>query len=61
MKRIEFIEGEPYCRFDGVMMTGEACKELYGFEGEFDMLDDDTYCINDTIYTDKKFIDLIKI
>ena len=61
MTRIKFIKGEPRCRFDDVMMSDEACKELYGFEGEFDILDDDTYQIDGVIYTNKKLGDLIKL
>ncbi len=61
MKRIEFIDGEPYCRFDGVLMGPEESKKLYGLEDEFDILDVNTYQIYDTIYTDKKFNELIKL
>lgn len=59
--RIEFVNNEPYCRFDGILMTPENCKNLYGYEGEINIYDDDTYEIDNTIYTDKKFSDLIKI
>ena len=61
MKRIEFIEGEPYCRFDGVMMKPEVYMEVFGFDGELDMLDEDTYLVNGIVYTDKKLGDLIKL
>ena len=39
------IKGEPYCRFDGTIMTPEACEVLYGYNGEFDILTDNTYII----------------
>lgn len=61
MARIEFIKEEPYCRFDGIMMSDEASKELFGFEGELDILDNDTYQINGVVYTNKKLSDLIKL
>ena len=61
MERIEFIKGEPYCRFDGTIMTPEACEVLYGYNGEFDILTDNTYIINNTVYTDMKLCDLIKL
>ena len=61
MNRIEFIEGEPYCRFDGVMMEPEVYTEVFGFDGELDMLDEDTYLVNGIVYTDKKLGDLIKL
>ena len=61
MARIEFIKEEPYCRFDDIMMSDEASKELFGFEGELDILDNDTYQINGVVYTNKKLGDLIKL
>ena len=61
MARIEFIKEEPYCRFDGIMMSDEASKELFGFEGELDILDNDTYQIDGVVYTNKKLGDLIKL
>lgn len=61
MARIEFIKEEPYCRFDGIMMSDEAFKELFGFEGELDILDNDTYQIDGVVYTNKKLGDLIKL
>lgn len=61
MNRIEFIEGEPYCRFDGVMVEPEVYMEIFGFDGELDMLDEDTYLVNGIVYTDKKLGDLIKL
>ena len=61
MDRIEFIEGEPYCRFDGVMIKPEVYMEIFGFDGELDMLDEDTYLVNGIVYTDKKLGDLIKL
>ena len=61
MARIEFIKEEPYCRFDGIMMSDEASKELFGFECELDILDNDTYQIDGVVYTNKKLGDLIKL
>lgn len=59
MSRIEFIDKEEYCRFDGVLMTPEAAMNLYGYDGEITMLDEETYWVDDTIYTDKKLGDII--
>lgn len=61
MARIEFIKEEPHCRFDGILMSDEAYKELFGFEGELDILDNDTYQIDGIVYTDKRLGDLIKL
>lgn len=58
---IEFIEGEEHCRYNGVIMTPDNCEKLYGYSGEFDILDDDTYLIDGVIYTNKKFKDLLKV
>ncbi len=59
--RIEFIKGESNCRFDGIIMTEENNKELYGYEGEIDILDDDSIIIDNTIYSNKKFGEIVKL
>ena len=60
MERIEFIEGEPYCRFDGILMDDAGSISVYGYDYEIDIIDDKTICMEGTIYTDKKFNELIK-
>lgn len=49
---IEFIPGEPFCRWNGTLMTPEACIEMFGTDGEIYV--EDGY-IDDgiAIYTDK--------
>ena len=61
MNKIEFIDGEEYLRFNGVLMTPEECIKLYGFDGEFDILKKDIISLNGTIYTNKKLYDVIKL
>lgn len=56
---IEFVDGETYCRFNGVEMTPEECKKLYGFDGEFSILEEDAIGIDDTLYTNKPLCDVI--
>ena len=59
--RIEFIKGESNCRFDGIIMSEENNKKLYGYEGEIDILDDDSIIIDNTIYSNKKFGEIVKL
>lgn len=59
--RIEFVKGEKYCRFDGIVMTPEACIDLYGFDGEFELFDDGICVINGTTYTDKSLYDIVML
>lgn len=59
--RIEFIKGESNCRFDGIILNEDNCKKLYGYEGEVDILSDDTIIIDSTIYSNRKFGEIIKM
>ena len=44
--KIEFIEGEKFCRYNGVLMTPEKHKDLFGFYGEMEEYE----------YNNKKYI-----
>lgn len=59
--RIEFIKGESNCRFDGIILNEDNCKKLYGYEGEVDILSDDTIIIDNIIYSNQKFGEIIKM
>lgn len=59
--RIEFRKGEKYCRFDGILLNEENCEKLYGFPGEVEIFDDNMIVIDDTVYTDKNFNEVIKM
>lgn len=61
INRVKFIEGEPYCRFDGILMTPEAMMELYGYDGEFDIINEDTIIVDGTIYTNKNLGEILKL
>ena len=62
MKQIEFREGEPFCRYNGVLMDGSGCIKTFGcHEEELCCLGNDTVIIDDKIYSDKDFADLIKL
>ena len=59
--KITFIEGESHCWFDGILLTEENCKKLYGYEGEIDILSEDTIIIDNTIYSNRKFGEIVKM
>lgn len=60
--KIEFIEGEPFCRYKGVLMDESGCIKTFGCpEGDLYCPDYDTVYIGDKIYSDKDFADLIKL
>ena len=44
--KIEFIEGEEFCRYNGILMTPENHRDLFGFYGEMEEYE----------YNDKKYI-----
>lgn len=60
--KIEFIEGEPFCRYNGVLMNKSGCIKIFGCSDE-DLYcpDDDTVYIDNKIYSNKDFADLIKL
>lgn len=56
---IEFIKNEPYCRWNGTLMTPEKCEELFGVEGELDICDEVIFD-GETYYTDLSFGEFIE-
>ena len=60
--KIEFREGEPFCRYNGILMDDEGCIRTFGcLDGDLYCPDNDTIFIDDKIYSDKDFSDLIKL
>lgn len=57
--KIEFIEGEPFCRYDGILCSPEGCKSIYGYEEELPFVDDDIIAMEDTLYTDHDLAEII--
>lgn len=39
MKVINYIEGEGYCRYNGVLMNPENMKKTFGFNGELEKIE----------------------
>lgn len=58
--RIEFIDNEPFCRFDGTIMTPENHIKIFGEPGEVAIWDDRFCLTKDTIYSDNDFCDIVK-
>ena len=54
---IEFIDGEDYCRWNGILMSPENHKDLFGIENEIEVLNEDFTIIiyDDWIYSDESF------
>lgn len=60
--KIEFIEGESFCRYDGVLMDDAGCIATFGWvEDDLYCPDHDTVFIDNKIYSDKDFSELIKL
>lgn len=59
--KIEFIEGEPYCRYNGVLMNEEGCIKTFGYNEDLCMLDDVTVCIENKIYSEHDISEIIKL
>ena len=50
---IEFIKGEPVCRWNGVLMNEDGYKKLFGEYFEYEpVFEDDIIETDDVIYTD---------
>ena len=60
MKKIEFIDGEPFCRYDGILMTPENCIKMFGTD--YTEVDSEEFIQweDGTIYTDFSFSEIIK-
>ena len=62
MEEIEFREGESFCRYNGILMDDEGCIKTFGcLDGDLYCPDNDTVYIDDKIYSDKDFAELIKL
>ena len=62
MGKIEFMEGESYCRWNGILMTNENYKKTFGISKEDEPIIEDKYIDTaDVIYTDLCFGDLFKL
>ena len=58
---IEFIENEPWCRYNGELTTPEWCINHHGLDGEPEFYDNHIF-YNDTLYTDNSsFYNLLTI
>lgn len=55
---IEFIKGEKFCRWNGVLMSEENHKKLFGIDGEAD-ISDDIISYDGVYYTDLPFGELV--
>ena len=57
--KIEFIDGEPYLRYNGNMMSPEKCIEVFGTDIEI-YSEDFIEWEDGTLYTDLSFPEIIK-
>ena len=51
---IEFIKGEKFCRWNGVLMSPEKCIEVFGVDGEIQEITNKLWIYDDVIYSDFK-------
>ena len=56
---IEFINGEPFCRWNGTLMNEKNHKKLFGVQYELDMFEDDIISFDGVYYTDLPFGKLV--
>lgn len=50
--KIEFIEGESYLRYNGILMDEEGCKKVYGYPEGIPFICDRTIVEDGVLYTD---------
>lgn len=51
---IEFREGEPRCRWNGILMTDRNHRKLFGIPHEIDWQEEDLIIFDDVTYTNLK-------
>lgn len=61
MNKIEFIKGEPFCRYNGILCDSEGCTKIYGYPEDICMLDNTTIIHEDTLYTNHDLFTVIKL
>lgn len=58
---IEFREGDDFCRWNGILMTPEKCKELFGIENEIEKAAENVWYYDEWIYSDRPFGETLKL
>lgn len=57
--KIEFREGEFFCRYDGILCNGDGRKLIYGYDDELPFFDERSIVMGDTLYTDNDLANVI--
>lgn len=57
--KIEFIEDEPFCRYDGILCDAAGCKAIYGYEEAIPYINDESIIMDGTLYTDQDLATVI--
>ena len=52
--KIEFIEGEDFCRINGILLTDEYFLLLCGIDQQIDYYSENTILLGDALYTNSK-------
>lgn len=61
MNKIEFIEGEDFCRYNDILCDDEGCVKIYGYKEDLNVLDDTTIVHEGVLYTDKDLYEVIQL
>ena len=52
MNKIEFIDGEPACRYNGILCNEEGLMKIFGYSEDLNVLDNTTIIHENVLYTD---------
>lgn len=61
MDKIEFIEGEPFCRYNGILCDSGGCIKIYGYPEDLNVIDDTTIIHGEVLYTDHDLFTVIQL
>lgn len=60
MGKIEFREGDSFCRYNGILCDSDGCIEIYGYPEDLNILDDTTIIHEGVLYTDQDLYTVLK-
>ena len=59
MNKIEFIKGEPTCRYNGILCNDDGLLKIYGYNEDLCTIDDTTIIHENILYTDHDLYQVI--